>query len=365
MTRELYPWFVKTWSDLDVSRLPHALLFHGQSGIGKFDFALRFAKKLLCESSAAIKPCNCCEACNWFDKGNHPDFVGLLPEVVGHLLPQDVMDGDDGKITKKTAKQDMASEGGSDKKQSQFIKVESIRDTLESLGTGAHRFGHKIILIYPLEALQVVSANALLKTLEEPPENTIFILVSSRIDRILPTIKSRCRMISMSRPSEAIALDWMRGELNKLGLVSEALDLSSSIKEAGGSVLQAFSQIIGEGEYAADAEMRKLLLVNLAKGKEINWLGTSEKIFKLPMSDVLITLERWVSDVLSYKIAQSHYFFPKYGAKIADCARSANTSKLTQFWKRLVEARRYELHPLSSRLQIEALLIDYRDIFKS
>ena len=185
------------------------------------------------------------------------------------------------------------------------------------------------------------------------------------IDRILPTIKSRCRLIAMSRPSEPMALDWMKGRLNKLGIVSEGLDLSSALKEAGGAVLQALSQINGDGERSADAEIKRFLLENLAKGKEINWLGTSEKAFKLPMPDLLITLERWVSDVLSYQMAQAHYFFPTYQTKIADCARIANTSKLTQYWKKLIEARRYELHPLSSRLQLEALLIDYRDIFRN
>ena len=365
MTKDLYPWFYEAWSNLDDGRLPHALLFHGQSGIGKFDFALRFAKKLLCESNSNEKPCNKCEACNWFDKGNHPDFIGLLPEVLAHLMPQDAMEGDEGKITKKITKEDVSSDGGADKKQSQFIRVEAIRDTLESLGTGAHRSGLKIVLVYPLEALQVVSANALLKTLEEPPQNTIFLLVSSRIDKILPTIKSRCRLISMPRPSEAVALDWMTTELNRSGVVTDGIDLSLTLKETGGVVLQAFSQITGPGERGVDAEMKQFLLENLSKGRDVNWLGTSEKVFKIPMPDLLITLERWVSDLLSYQIAQTHYFFPKYQNKVAECALSANTSKLTQYWKRLIEARRYELHPLSSRLQLEALLIDYRDIFKS
>jgi DNA polymerase-3 subunit delta' len=216
-----------------------------------------------------------------------------------------------------------------------------------------------------LEALQVVSANALLKTLEEPPQSTIFLLVSSRIDKILPTIKSRCRLISMPRPTEEMALNWMTAELNSSGIVADGIDLSSTLKEAGGAVLPAFLQITSPSERGADAEMKQFLLENLAKGRDVNWLGTSEKVFKLPMPDLLITLERWVSDLLSYQMAQTHYFFPKYQSKVADCARSANTSKLTQYWKRLVEARRYELHPLSSKLQLEALLIDYREIFKS
>ena len=81
-----------------------------------------------------------------------------------------------------------------------------------------HRGRQRVVLINPVEALQAVSANTLLKTLEEPPTSTLFILVSDRLDRILPTIRSRCRLIALPRPHKEQALAWLSDQV-QLNLV--------------------------------------------------------------------------------------------------------------------------------------------------
>ena len=190
---KLYPWQTQVWQHLnqDAQRMPHALLLHGRSGIGKYDFARNFSQALLCvDKNDQGFSCGHCSSCNWFNDDSHPDFRLLSPE-------QEVEAEDEVVSTKKT------------KKKTQ-ISVAQIRDLASFLSLSSHRSGGlRIVLIHPAEALNLASANALLKMLEEPADGVVFILVSHQIQRLLPTIISRCQKISMPIPDEAQSMAWL------------------------------------------------------------------------------------------------------------------------------------------------------------
>ncbi len=229
------PWLDPLWRGLDFARFPNAILLHGQSGIGKFAFSIKLAKALLCEgSNLAIRPCNQCEACHWFDTGNHPDFISLVPETHRKLLPHADYEGDDHPKRGKTARDDDGE--SSEKKEKKNISIEETRHAIENLSIGSHRGGNRVILIYPLQMLRSDSANTLLKSLEEPPANTIFILLADRVDRALPTIRSRCRLLTAPRPDRAQGLVWLKTHLNNLsGLKISDVDVQTVYDEQGWS----------------------------------------------------------------------------------------------------------------------------------
>ena len=109
-------------------------------------------------------------------QGNHPDYRALLPEALaGEAVgaapagADEKADGEEGKKTRTLSKE---------------IKIEQVRALLDFCGVGAHRGGARVVLVYPAEALNAASANALLKTLEEPPAGVVFLLVSARVDRL-------------------------------------------------------------------------------------------------------------------------------------------------------------------------------------
>jgi len=362
----IYPWFQQAWSELSLDQMPHAVLIHGQAGIGKFDFALHLAKALLCESPAKNKPCCECEACHWFDTGNHPDFLGLVPEDRFHLLPHQALEGEGGddkpKKSKKKSEDDVEK---SDKKASSFIKVEQIRDALEGINTAPHRGRWRVVVMSPIETLQAVSANTLLKTLEEPPESTLFILVSDRLDRILPTIRSRCRLLGLGKPAKQLAVDWLTNELHNFGIKSTKHEIEEALGESGGAVLDARIRLLAlDDGIELHQQLSSELLKGLEKGAQIDWLATSEVIHKAPMSVLLITLERWIADVLSQQQAGVIRYYPTRSNSIVKCAEKANSNQLSEFWRFLLDARRHELHALANRVQIEALLIRYQELFK-
>src|SRR5690606_27063109 len=92
---------------------------------------------------------------------------------------------------------------------SKEIKIDQIRALADFMNISTHRQGMRVILLYPAEALNTAAANALLKTLEEPPPNTMFLLVSNSLDRLLPTILSRCRKFALTMPGKDEALQWL------------------------------------------------------------------------------------------------------------------------------------------------------------
>ncbi|MFM6922744.1 MAG: DNA polymerase III subunit delta', partial [Polynucleobacter victoriensis] len=240
-------WFEQTWSEISLTNMPHAVLLHGQTGIGKMEFGLYLAKALLCESDDHQKPCCQCEACHWFDTGNHPDFLGIVPETMHLSLPHEQMEGADSLEDKpKRGKKKLDDDADkADKKASSFIKVEQIRDALEGINTTPHRGLQRVVLINPVEALQAVSANTLLKTLEEPPASTLFILLSDRLDRILPTIRSRCRLIALPRPQKEQALVWLSNQLQQAGVKKVQTDIDKALSQSGGSVMDALNEMLG------------------------------------------------------------------------------------------------------------------------
>ena len=197
-----------TWLD----RLPHALLVHGPRGIGKLQLAVRFAQFLLCEGrGSAITPCGRCDGCRWIAAGNHPDLRILEPEA----------------IARKPALEDdeAADKGGKAKRKPSIeIRIEQVRQLDEFVHMGSHRGRRRVAIIHPAEDMNVPTANALLKNLEEPPASAVFLLVAHRPARLLPTIRSRCVQVPVLAPDAVTAAQWLetQGVKDAVGWLSFA-----------------------------------------------------------------------------------------------------------------------------------------------
>ncbi len=339
----LYPWQREDWQRLAAlrDRLPHAMLLHGQQGIGKRDLALHFAQGLLCETPLADgQPCNTCSACHWFSQGNHPDFTVVRPEALEAGAGGDAEgDGESGGSSKKKAP-------------SKIIRMEQVRALIEAVGVGTHRAGLRVVVVYPLDALQTEGANALLKTLEEPPPSTVFLLVTDRLDRVLPTILSRCRQFSVTRPTEAAALEWLRSQ--------GVADVEAQLALSGGAPLTAL--------HAAEAEeqpLQRWLVGQLGAGAAFDALAAAEQLQKLPVPAVLGVLQRWVYDLLALRLGTGAVrYFPKEQVALGRCAGATDAHRLQGFAARLLNHRRSENHPLAARLVMESVFLDYRQLFR-
>jgi DNA polymerase-3 subunit delta' len=129
--------------------------------------------------------------------------------------------------------------------------------------------------------------------------------------------------------------------------------------------MDARDRLLGlSGTEESAQDIAEPLLKALGEGSQINWLQTAEAIHKAPMSELLVTLERWTADLMSQQNAGQIRYYPSRRSSLEQCSKSARSHKLSDYWKILLNARRHELHALANRVQIEALLIRYQEIFK-
>lgn len=223
MKTNIYPWHKGVWEGLAgrLERLPHAILVHGPQGVGKLALAERLAQSLLCESAEPARvPCGECEGCRWFHAGSHPDFRRVEPDA---LAPKPESGDEDGAT---------ASAGRSGKPSTE-IRVEQIRALEGFLALRSHRGRRRVALVRPAEDMNQNAANALLKSLEEPPLGAFFVLVSHRPGRLLATVRSRCLALPVVLPERTVARAWLEAQ--------GARDADWALAYASGAPLQALA----------------------------------------------------------------------------------------------------------------------------
>ncbi|WP_290790249.1 DNA polymerase III subunit delta' [Halomonas sp.] len=198
------PWLRPRFTELvrlaDGGRLPHALLISGPRGVGKRSLADALVARTLCAAPGETA-CGVCHGCSMLASGYHPDLLRVEPE-----------------------------EG---KRQ---IRIDVIREVNAFVAQTPQQGGYRVILIAPAEAMNQAAANALLKSLEEPGQRTLFVLLADIPSRLLPTIRSRCQHWSLAVPAESACLPWLA---ERLGDEQEA---SFWLGLAGGLPLAALAQ---------------------------------------------------------------------------------------------------------------------------
>ena len=193
---ELLPWLRQDYERLvelkNKHKLAHAYLFGGQQGLGKLVLAKHFAHYLLCTNPVNNQPCGECRECQLLASGTHPDLKMIQPE------------------------------------DSSEIKIQQVRDCIHFVSQTSQRGGYKIILIAPAEALNINSANALLKVLEEPSNNTLLILVSHQPTLLMATIRSRCHLMTFNRPAAELVIPWLESK-NIRASAAELLRMANNV----------------------------------------------------------------------------------------------------------------------------------------
>jgi DNA polymerase-3 subunit delta' len=328
------PWHQEEFSRLAAARErpPHALLISGRAGTGKLLFAQALAQALLCESpDDAGMPCERCASCGWMRWFGHPDF--RLLEPAGATVGDEEMPA------------------GERKKPSPHITIEQVREITDFINISSHRNGYRIILIHPAEAMNPNAANALLKGLEEAPAGVCFVLVTHRVRYLLPTVRSRCRLLALPAPAPDQAERW----LSEQGVKDSALALAHT----GHAPLLA--QRLAREDYW---EQRKLLLGQVAD-LTIDPLQLAERIKDFAVADVVEWLQKWTFDLALCGYAGSVRYNPDYEAEISALAKQIDLLGMLRFHRETLRLQRVIGHPLNARLLFEQLLIDYAALVRT
>ena len=383
--------YANIWNDIYQrflnNKLHHALLFNGQIGLGKFNFAYELAKTLLCENhqnhqnhqnnnnnNLIATACNNCKSCQLFNTNNHPDLRLVIPEN----LQNNILENKNTK-SEKNDKNDKSDK--SEKKSTSFSKnilIEQVRELSDFLVLTTNRKGLRIIIIYPAETMNNNCANALLKSLEEPLPQTLFLLITNKIGQLLPTLKSRCEIINFALPNQQNTLSWLK-LLPNIANKNNA-EINSALAYCNQSPLLA-EQILNTN-FLNNTTWLKQFLQALEKPKQIDFIALSAIIEKesknsdsnainsaMNFSLILLcdVLQKWLVDLILLYYLNNNKYFINYKKSQQELIKNTNINikKLLQFWNEVIILKKQSLQPLNSRIFIEDLFMKYRNIFKN
>jgi len=318
---DLLPWHAAACDKLTAAvaarRLPHGLLLQGPAGVGKERFASALAAALFCTGRGArLEACGTCAECQLSKAGTHPDVHWVRP-------PED----------KKA------------------IGVDQVRTACEKLAMTSMRSGYRVAIVVPAEKMTHAAQNALLKTLEEPGDQTLLVLVTARPSALLATLRSRCQRIEVARPDHALAQRWLEQTLGSAAP-------QRLLAVAGGSPLKALAL----APHFAELEQQMAGLLEAFFDRRIDVTRAAADMQGAGLPARLDWLEAWLDAGIQAAAGvqvESQLTF-RTGSLLQRAAAELNITAAFQALDRLREARRLLEGSVSAPLVVESLLLGLR-----
>ncbi|MBK1713171.1 DNA polymerase III subunit delta' [Rubrivivax gelatinosus] len=314
------PWLEQPLAETLARQRGHALLLHGAAGIGTLAFGVALAQSWLCEGhDGAPRPaCGRCQSCHLVQTRLHPDLLLLMPEAArqAHAWP---LAGD-------------KPEDEGKKKPSRQIRIDEIRQAIDWVARTSSRGRGKVVVLHPAEAINLQAANALLKTLEEPPPGTRLLLAAGDPQHLLPTVRSRCHRVALAAPTLEDARDWLAGQ----GVAEPEVLLAA----AAGRPLDALA-------LAADgvaASAWRALPAAVARGQAQALAGWS-------VPRAVDALQKLCHDATAVSAGGAPRYFPA-----GSVPRGRSAQALLGWHEALQRIARHDEHPWHEALLIEALV---------
>jgi len=294
----------------------HALLVHAPQNMGQLDLALALAQAWLCEHPER-PPCGHCNACHLVRQRSHPDLRIVVPDAL--RLQFDWL-GEDDPLSRTGAKP------------SREIKVEQVREAAEWTQRSAGSSRGRALVLYPAEAINPTAANALLKTLEEPPGRLRIVMAGGDPEHLLPTLRSRVQRVRIAAPEAVQALAWLSAQG-----VAQA---GRALAVAGGSPLAALTlHEAGLDETALDDLPRAVAR------------SDAQALLGKPLPMVIDLLQRVAHDAMAQATGARPLFFDP-----ADVPFGAALPQLVEWQRELLRVARNNEHPWHAPLLVEALV---------
>ncbi|MCA3237922.1 MAG: DNA polymerase III subunit delta' [Curvibacter sp.] len=317
----LAPWIAAQARQL-LQQRGHAWLLQGPSGLGQYSLGLTLVRAWLCEQPTEQGACGACASCHAINVRTHADLCVLMPETLSIELGWPLDEKSQNDIDEKK------------RKASREIRIEAMREAIEFSQRTSARGRGKAVLIYPAERMNHVTANALLKTLEEPPGDVRFVLASEAAHQLLPTIRSRCLTHTLAWPSADAAQTWLqkqgvsaadaRGLLQAAGCrPDDALVYGSSGRDP--RAWRALPRAMQEGDVSAVTDWAPAQLID--------------------------ALHKLCHDLMAISVGAAPRYFDA-----SDLPRAPGLPELQAWQRHLLRECRTAEHPYNSGLMIEALV---------
>jgi DNA polymerase III subunit delta' len=333
-TQDLLPWLRAPLKLALQTCRSHAVLVHGPEGVGQWELALSLAQAWLCEADdvdTRFKPCGKCPSCHLVQTHHHPDLRLIVPQALCEPLGLSLETNDTGESAR--------AEKTSKTKPSAEIKVDALRAAVAFAQTTSARGRAKVVVVHPAQQMNLIAANTLLKTLEEPPGHARFILSCASPHILLPTLRSRCQPLGLHRPEKSAALSWLTSQ----GLKQAEVLLQAS----GGQPLTARAW----AQDGLSAEAWQTL-------PEQVYLGHTAAFSHWALPRLVDALQRLCFDVLCVINHTEPRYFESDAIKKALPAKpqALMLSGLTQWARDLRRCARHVSHPWQAGLMTEVLI---------
>jgi DNA polymerase III subunit delta' len=297
-----------------LGRLPHSLLLLATPGLGAEQLTNWITAYVLCESDA--RPCDVCASCRLLRSDSHPDA-----HVV--RLQEDA----------------------------QQIKIDQVRELIESLTLKSYRGGYKVGVIEGAEALNQHAANAFLKTLEEPTANTVLIMIARPSHRLPATIASRCLRLTLRPPATPVALAWLEANAPCDHPWDAALAL------AGGAPLLAL-QLDGAGLAEIDADMQSCIAQLADASVDVTLLA--ERWVRSNPGVRITWLENWITQRVHASLGANASRQTAEPVRLPDALLKPKMRGLFELLDAARDIRRLASTGMNQQLALEALLVGGR-----
>ena len=326
----IHPWNQQVWQDLtsDLERKTHALLFSGLSGLGKADLALAYAHYVLTDNDYQSE--------QLFQAGSHPDFHVLMPE---EQIAEDLPGGYAARYTE--------THSGKPKK---VISIQQVRQLTSSIVTHPHIAKSKVILIFAAESMNTNAANALLKSLEEPPSQTLFVLVSDNTENLPKTIVSRCNVINFRIPEQSTALAWLSIQPGFDGNETNFLAM------AGGRPLTAVDML--NTDYIGQLKT-VFTQINALWAKQQDSVAVAKNWQTIGGAGVVLIIQKLLADLLRCHFSSNpaELYYPVQKSWLDKMAKLMPAHKLFKVWDKTHETQKIINSPVDELLLLEDLAI--------
>lgn len=326
----LAPWISAQLRSLLAQR-GHAWLLHGPSGLGQYALALALARAWLCERPTEEGACGECGSCHGIDVRTQADLCVLMPET--DMLERNWPLGEKAQAELDDKK----------RKPSKEIRIEAMRDAVDFSQRTSGGGRGKVVLVYPADRMNNFTANALLKTLEEPAGDIRFVLATDMAHQLLPTIRSRCLGHGMAWPEPDQALEWLQ-----LHALKEP-DAQAFLRASGGRPEDALHMARAGRDPRAWAQLPKALQ-----------RGDASLMQAWSARETLDALHKLCHDLHLKAVGVAPRYF-----EAQDLPALVDFGRLSAWGRELAVARRTAEHPFNPGLMQEALVSRAKNVLNS
>lgn len=319
------PWLAGPLRAALASQRGHAISLQGPAGVGQFTLALALAQAWLCEAPVGSeRPCGHCASCKLMQAHSHPDLLVLVPEAQRDALGWGVADDGEGEAAD-------GSEKAGKRKPSKEIRVEEVRRIVAFAQTTSARGHGKVAVVFPAERMNTISANTLLKTLEEPPGDSRFILAGASADALLPTLRSRCQTLTLALPDAAVASAWLAAQ----SVAEPAVLLAATGGQPEEALAWSRDGITARQWLELPAQLRR---------------GDAGALSAWPLARAIDALFKLCHDALRVAAGSAPRYF-----SAASLPAAATPAALLAWQRELARVARHAEHPWNAGLLLESL----------